>query len=77
MLHSRAGRHPRNLAFLRRRGPFLGPGWFRLPKPALVDVASLCVLIVPFVWRSARSGISSGPLPDCSEPEAAPRGVVR
>ena len=34
-------------AFLRKRGPFVGPGWFRLPKPALVDVAWLYVLIVP------------------------------
>jgi hypothetical protein len=34
-------------AYLRRRGPFVGPAWFRLPKPALVDVAWLYVLIVP------------------------------
>lgn len=50
------------LAFLRKRGPFVGPTWFRLPKPALVDVAWLYVLIVPlfalgslweFVWPAA------------------------
>lgn len=49
-------------AYLRRRGPFVGPGWFRLPKPALVDVAWLYVLIVPlfaagplweFFWPAA------------------------
>lgn len=34
-------------AFLRQRGPFVGPRWFRLPVPALVDVAWLYVLIVP------------------------------
>ncbi len=34
-------------AFLHKRGPFAGPGWFRLPRPALVDVAWLYVLIVP------------------------------
>jgi hypothetical protein len=34
-------------AFFKKRGPFVGPGWFRLPKPALVDVAWLYVLIVP------------------------------
>ena len=45
--------------FLRRRGPFVGPGWLRLPRDALIDVAWLYVLIVPlfafgsfweFVW---------------------------
>lgn len=34
-------------ANFRRRGPFIGPRWFRLPRPALVDVAWLYVLIVP------------------------------
>jgi hypothetical protein len=34
-------------AFLRKRGPFVGPAWFRLPRPALVDVAWLYALIVP------------------------------
>ena len=34
-------------SFLRRRGPFVGPAWFRLPKPALVDVAWLYALVVP------------------------------
>lgn len=34
-------------AFLRQRGPFVGPSWFRLPKPALVDVGRLYLLIVP------------------------------
>jgi uncharacterized membrane protein SpoIIM required for sporulation len=34
-------------AFLRKRGPFVGPAWFRLPQPALVDVAWLYLLIVP------------------------------
>jgi uncharacterized membrane protein SpoIIM required for sporulation len=50
------------LAFLRKQGPFVGPTWFRLPKPALVDVAWLYVLIVPlfalgsfceFFWPAA------------------------
>jgi hypothetical protein len=49
-------------AFVRKRGPFVGPPWFRLPKPALVDVAWLYVLIVPlfalgslweFLWPAA------------------------
>ena len=49
-------------AFLRKRGPFVGPAWFRLPRPALVDVAWLYVLIVPlfalgslweFFWPAA------------------------
>ncbi len=49
-------------AYFRRRGPFVGPAWFRLPKPALVDVAWLYVLIVPlfalgslweFFWPAA------------------------
>lgn len=34
-------------AFLRKRGPYVGPAWFRLPRPALVDVSALYVLIVP------------------------------
>lgn len=49
-------------AYIRRRGPFVGPPWFRLPRPALVDVAWLYVLIVPlfafgslweFYWPAA------------------------
>ena len=49
-------------AYLRRRGPFVGPSWFRLPKPALIDVAWLYVLIAPlfaigsaweFLWPAA------------------------
>jgi len=49
-------------AFVRKRGPFVGPAWFRLPKPALVDVAWLYVVIVPlfalgslweFFWPAA------------------------
>lgn len=35
------------LAYFRREGPFVGPPWFRLPKPALIDVAWLYVLVVP------------------------------
>jgi hypothetical protein len=34
-------------AFAQHRGPFVGPPWFRLPQPALVDVAWLYALIVP------------------------------
>jgi hypothetical protein len=34
-------------AFIRKRGPFVGPAWFRLPKPALINVGWLYVLIVP------------------------------
>jgi len=34
-------------AFLCKRGPYVGPGWFRLPRPALVDVSALYGLIVP------------------------------
>ncbi|HXY30492.1 MAG TPA: stage II sporulation protein M [Gemmatimonadaceae bacterium] len=34
-------------AFLRKRGPFVGPRWFRLPGPALADVAQIYLLIVP------------------------------
>ena len=49
-------------AYYRRRGPFVGPRWFSLPKPALIDVAWLYALIVPlfalgslweFFWPSA------------------------
>jgi uncharacterized membrane protein SpoIIM required for sporulation len=49
-------------AFLRKRGPFVGPTWFRLPRPALVEVVWLYVLIVPlfalgslweFFWPAA------------------------
>jgi len=36
-------------SYLRRRGPFVGPSWFSLPRPALVDVAWLYTLIVPFM----------------------------
>ena len=35
------------LAFIRKQGPSIGPSWLRLPKPALVDVARLYLLIVP------------------------------
>lgn len=34
-------------AFVKHRGPFVGPPWFRLPRPALIDVAWLYVVIVP------------------------------
>ena len=34
-------------SFFNKRGPFVGPSWFRLPAPALRDVAWLYVLIVP------------------------------
>jgi len=34
-------------SFIRKRGPFVGPTWFRLPKPALISVGWLYVLIVP------------------------------
>lgn len=34
-------------AFLRKRGPFVGPRWFALPRPALFDVVWLYALIVP------------------------------
>jgi hypothetical protein len=34
-------------AFLRKRGPFVGPAWFRLPRPALVTVLRLYALVVP------------------------------
>lgn len=34
-------------AYFRHRGPFVGPRWFRLPRPALLDVAWLYTLIVP------------------------------
>lgn len=34
-------------AYIRKRGPFVGPRWFRLPGPALKDTALLYVLIVP------------------------------
>lgn len=33
--------------YFRRRGPFVGPAWFRLPGPALVDVVWLYALVVP------------------------------
>ena len=35
------------LAYLRRVGPSVGPRWFRLPRPALIDVAWLYSLAVP------------------------------
>lgn len=35
------------LAFIRKQGPYIGPSWFRLPRPALVDVGRLYLLIVP------------------------------
>ena len=50
-------------AFLRKRGPFVGPAWFRLPKRALVDVAWLYVLIVP-LFALGSLGSSTGPLPN-------------
>jgi len=34
-------------ATLRGRGPFIGPGWFRLSRLALVDVAQLYAIAVP------------------------------
>ncbi len=34
-------------SLLHHRGPFVGPRWFRLPRPALVDVAWLYTIIVP------------------------------
>ena len=34
-------------AYLRRRGPFVGPSWFSLPRPALIDVAWIYALVVP------------------------------
>lgn len=48
------------LAFFRRQGPFWGPSWFHLPKPALIDVAWLYVLIVPLfaigsIWEFFRA----------------------
>lgn len=41
-------------AFFQRRGPFVGPAWFRLPQPALADVAWLYTVIIPlFAFGSA------------------------
>ena len=34
-------------ALIQHRGPFIGPGWFRVPRPALIDVAWLYVAVVP------------------------------
>ena len=34
--------------FFKRRDAFVGPSWFRLPRQALIDVAWLYALIVPF-----------------------------
>jgi stage II sporulation SpoM-like protein len=34
-------------SYLKGRGPFVGPSWFRLPKSALIDVARIYALIVP------------------------------
>ena len=34
-------------AYLKKRGPFVGPRWFRLPGPALRDVGWLYAIIVP------------------------------
>jgi hypothetical protein len=34
-------------AGLRGRGPFVGPSWFRLSRPASVDVARLYAMVVP------------------------------
>jgi len=36
-------------ALVRGRGPFVGPRWFRLPQPALIDAAWLYVMIVPLL----------------------------
>jgi hypothetical protein len=36
-------------ARIKGRGPLVGPRWFRLPQPALLDVAWLYVLIVPLL----------------------------
>jgi len=33
-------------AFLKHRGPFVGPKWFRLPQPALFDVVWLYVVVM-------------------------------
>jgi uncharacterized membrane protein SpoIIM required for sporulation len=43
-------------SYFKRRGPFVGPSWFRLPAPALQDLAWLYVLVVPLfalgsVWE--------------------------
>jgi hypothetical protein len=35
------------IAFFEKRGPFVGPRWFRLPRPALIDVARIYVLVIP------------------------------
>ncbi len=37
------------LAFIRGDAPAVGPRWFRLPKPALADVAWLYALVVPLL----------------------------
>jgi len=34
-------------SFFKKRGPFVGPSWFRLPGPALRDVAWIYAVIVP------------------------------
>ena len=35
------------IAYLRKQGPFVGPWWFRLPRPALLDAGRLYLLVVP------------------------------
>lgn len=34
-------------SLLHHRGPFIGPAWFRVPKPAVVDAARIYLLVVP------------------------------
>jgi hypothetical protein len=34
-------------SFFKKRGPFVGPAWFRLPGPALRDVGWLYAIIIP------------------------------
>jgi hypothetical protein len=48
-------------SFFRQEGPFVGAAWFRLPRPALVDVAWIYVLIVPlFAIGSVWDGLFPG-----------------
>lgn len=46
VLAAGAGLHL-GFSFFRQEGPFVGPAWFRMPRPALVDVAWIYVLVVP------------------------------
>jgi len=34
-------------SLLKKRGPFVGPSWFRLPGPALHDVVRIYALVIP------------------------------